>query len=248
MERIKVESVSYSYQNKYQTVEAVKEVTCTFETGKMYVITGESGSGKSTFLSLLAGLDIPKNGTITVDGEDLSRIDRDAYRREKVAVIYQAFHLFPLLTALENVMYPLEIQGVARKEARERAEEYLKEVGIDEKKFGKYPRMMSGGEQQRTAVARAMASGGRILLADEPTGALDSKSSRDLLERLKMVNDEGKATILMVTHDALSASYAKDVYILSDGMVKCRLTRGDSRKEFYDRIIDMQVSMGSDFS
>ena len=132
MERIKAESVSYSYQNKYQTVEAVKDVTCTFETGKMYVITGESGSGKSTFLSLLAGLDIPKNGTITVDGEDLSRIDRDAYRREKVAVIYQAFHLFPLLTALENVMYPLEIQGVARKEARERAKEYLREVGIDE--------------------------------------------------------------------------------------------------------------------
>ena len=131
MERIKAESVSYSYQNKYQTVEAVKDVTCTFETGKMYVITGESGSGKSTFLSLLAGLDIPKNGTITVDGEDLSRIDRDAYRREKVAVIYQAFHLFPLLTALENVMYPLEIQGVARKEARERAKEYLREVGIE---------------------------------------------------------------------------------------------------------------------
>ncbi len=166
MERIKAESVSYSYQNKYQTVEAVKEVTCTFESGKLYVITGESGSGKSTFLSLLAGLDVPGSGRITVDGEDLSRIDRDAYRREKVAVIYQAFHLFPLLTALENVMYPLEIQGITRKQAKMQAAEYLKEVGIDEKKFGKYPRMMSGGEQQRTAVARAMASGGKILLAD----------------------------------------------------------------------------------
>ena len=111
MERIKVESVSYSYQNKYQTVEAVKEVTCTFETGKMYVITGESGSGKSTFLSLLAGLDIPKNGTITVDGEDLSRIDRDAYRREKVAVIYQAFHLFPLLTSGFSSLPPAHCFG-----------------------------------------------------------------------------------------------------------------------------------------
>lgn len=220
MERIKVESVSYSYQNKYQTVEAVKEVTCTFETGKMYVITGESGSGKSTFLSLLAGLDIPKNGTITVDGEDLSRIDRDAYRREKVAVIYQAFHLFPLLTALENVMYPLEIQGVARKEARERAEEYLKEVGIDEKKFGKYPRMMSGGEQQRTAVARAMASGGRILLADEPTGNLDTENEEKIVELLISLAYDQDFTVIMVTHNRQIAERADVRLVMKDGRMQ----------------------------
>ena len=145
MERIRVESVSYSYQNKYQTVEAVKDVSCTFETGTLYAVTGESGSGKSTFLSLLAGLDCPNKGKIFVDGEDLSVIDRDAYRRNKVAVIYQAFHLFPLLTALENVRYPLEIQGMSRKEAGEQAKGYLSAVGISEEKFGKYPRMMSGG-------------------------------------------------------------------------------------------------------
>ena len=220
MERIKVESVSYSYQNKYQTVEAVKEVTCTFETGKMYVIIGESGSGKSTFLSLLAGLDIPKNGTITVDGEDLSRIDRDAYRREKVAVIYQAFHLFPLLTALENVMYPLEIQGVARKEARERAEEYLKEVGIDEKKFGKYPRMMSGGEQQRTAVARAMASGGRILLADEPTGNLDTENEEKIVELLISLAHDRDFTVIMVTHNRQIAERADVRLVMKDGRMQ----------------------------
>ena len=220
MEQIKVESVSYSYQNKYQTVEAVKEVTCTFETGKMYVITGESGSGKSTFLSLLAGLDISKNGTITVDGEDLSRIDRDAYRREKVAVIYQAFHLFPLLTALENVMYPLEIQGVARKEARERAEEYLKEVGIDEKKFEKYPRMMSGGEQQRTAVARAMASGGRILLADEPTGNLDTENEEKIVELLISLAHDRDFTVIMVTHNRQIADRADVRLVMKDGRMK----------------------------
>lgn len=217
MERIKAESVSYSYQNKYQTVEAVKDVTCTFETGKMYVITGESGSGKSTFLSLLAGLDIPKNGTITVDGEDLSRIDRDAYRREKVAVIYQAFHLFPLLTALENVMYPLEIQGVARKEARERAKEYLREVGIDEKKFGKYPRMMSGGEQQRTAVARAMASGGRIILADEPTGNLDTENEEKIVELLISLAHDRDFTVIMVTHNRQIADRADVRLVMKDG-------------------------------
>ena len=220
MERIKAESVSYSYQNKYQTVEAVKDVTCTFETGKMYVITGESGSGKSTFLSLLAGLDIPKNGTITVDGEDLSRIDRDAYRREKVAVIYQAFHLFPLLTALENVMYPLEIQGVARKEARERAKEYLREVGIDEKKFGKYPRMMSGGEQQRTAVARAMASGGRILLADEPTGNLDTENEEKIVELLISLAHDRDFTVIMVTHNRQIAERADVRLVMKDGRMQ----------------------------
>lgn len=228
MERIKVESVSYSYQNKYQTVEAVKEVTCTFETGKMYVITGESGSGKSTFLSLLAGLDIPKNGTITVDGEDLSRIDRDAYRREKVAVIYQAFHLFPLLTALENVMYPLEIQGVARKEARERAKEYLREVGIDEKKFGKYPRMMSGGEQQRTAVARAMASGGRIILADEPTGNLDTENEEKIVELLISLAHDRGFTVVMVTHNRQIADRADVRLVMKDGRMQVLSERGVS--------------------
>ena len=220
MERIKAESVSYSYQNKYQTVEAVKDVTCTFETGKMYVITGESGSGKSTFLSLLAGLDIPMSGTIIVDGEDLSRIDRDAYRREKVAVIYQAFHLFPLLTALENVMYPLEIQGVARKEARERAKEYLREVGIDEKKFGKYPRMMSGGEQQRTAVARAMASGGRIILADEPTGNLDTENEEKIVELLLSLAHDRDFTVIMVTHNRQIADRADVRLVMKDGRMK----------------------------
>ena len=228
MERIKAESVSYSYQNKYQTVEAVKDVTCTFETGKMYVITGESGSGKSTFLSLLAGLDIPKNGTITVDGEDLSRIDRDAYRREKVAVIYQAFHLFPLVTALENVMYPLEIQGVARKEARERAKEYLREVGIDEKKFGKYPRMMSGGEQQRTAVARAMASGGRIILADEPTGNLDTENEEKIVELLISLAHDRDFTVIMVTHNRQIADRADVRLVMKDGRMKVSSERGVS--------------------
>ncbi|MCF2569824.1 ABC transporter ATP-binding protein [Mediterraneibacter glycyrrhizinilyticus] len=228
MERIKAESVSYSYQNKYQTVEAVKDVTCTFETGKMYVITGESGSGKSTFLSLLAGLDIPMSGTIIVDGEDLSRIDRDAYRREKVAVIYQAFHLFPLLTALENVMYPLEIQGVARKEARERAKEYLREVGIDEKKFGKYPRMMSGGEQQRTAVARAMASGGRIILADEPTGNLDTENEEKIVELLISLAHDRGFTVVMVTHNRQIADRADVRLVMKDGRMQVLSERGVS--------------------
>lgn len=217
MERIKVESVSYSYQNKYQTVEAVKEVSCTFESGKFYVITGESGSGKSTFLSLLAGLDCPGSGQILVDGEDISRIDRDAYRREKVSVIYQAFHLFPLLTALENVMYPLEIQGMARKEAKEKAAEYLEEVGISEKLCGQYPKMMSGGEQQRTAVARAMASGGKIVLADEPTGNLDTENEEKIVELLVSLAHDRDFLVIMVTHNRRIAEQADVRLVMKDG-------------------------------
>ena len=217
MERIKAESVSYSYQNKYQTVEAVKEVSCTFETGKLYVITGESGSGKSTFLSLLAGLDCPGSGRILVDGEDLSRIDRDAYRREKVSVIYQAFHLFPLLTALENVMYPLELQGMARKEAEEKAAEYLEEVGISKKLHGQYPKMMSGGEQQRTAVARAMASGGRIVLADEPTGNLDTENEEKVVELLLSLAHDRDFLVIMVTHNKQIAEQADVRLVMKDG-------------------------------
>lgn len=217
MERIKAESVSYSYQNKYQTVEAVKEVSCTFETGKLYVITGESGSGKSTFLSLLAGLDCPGSGRILVDGEDLSRIDRDAYRREKVSVIYQAFHLFPLLTALENVMYPLELQGMARKEAKEKAAEYLEEVGISKKLHGQYPKMMSGGEQQRIAVARAMASGGRIVLADEPTGNLDTENEEKVVELLLSLAHDRDFLVIMVTHNKQIAEQADVRLVMKDG-------------------------------
>ena len=217
MERIKAESVSYSYQNKYQTVEAVKDVSCTFESGKLYAITGESGSGKSTFLSLLAGLDCPGSGRIIVDGSDISQIDRDMYRREKVSVIYQAFHLFPLLTALENVMYPLEIQGMARKDAEKRAAEYLEKAGVSRKLFRQYPKMMSGGEQQRTAVARAMASGGSILLADDPTGNLDTENEEKIVELLLSLAHDREFVVIMVTHNRQIARRADVRLVMKDG-------------------------------
>ena len=193
----------------------------------MYVITGESGSGKSTFLSLLAGLDCPKSGRITVDGEDLGGIDRDAYRREKAAVIYQAFHLFPLLTALENVMYPMEIRGMKRREAEERAKEYLDEVGIGREKMGKYPRMLSGGEQQRTAVARAMASGGRIILADEPTGNLDTENEEKIVGLLMSLAHDKDFTVIMVTHNRQIADRADVRLVMKDGrMTGCPADSG----------------------
>lgn len=219
MERIKVENVSYSYTSKYQKIEAVKEVSCTFSSGKMYAVVGESGSGKSTFLSLLAGLDKPENGKILVDGEDLSETDRDAYRRKQASVVYQAFHLFPLLTALENVMYPLELQGISGKEAKRKAMECLEEVELEEKILSQYPKMMSGGEQQRVAIARAMAAGGNILLADEPTGNLDTENEEHIVELLLYLAHQMDYVVIVVTHNPMIAAVSDVRLTMKDGRV-----------------------------
>lgn len=217
MEQIRVENISYSYQNQYQKIEAVKEVSCIFESGNLYAIIGESGSGKSTFLSLLAGLDRPDSGRVLIEGKDLAKMDRDAYRRKQASVVYQAFHLFPLLTALENVMYPLELQGISRKEAMQRAAESLKEVGLDPKIFRQYPKMMSGGEQQRVAIARAMVSEGNILLADEPTGNLDSENEEHIVQLLLKLAHEMDYVVIVVTHNPMVASAADVKMTMKDG-------------------------------
>lgn len=201
MAMIKVLNVSFSYKSKYQVVEALKNVSCTFEKGKMYAIYGESGSGKSTLLSLMAGLDEADEGSIFVDGEDILQIDRDQYRRNKVAVIYQSFHLFPLLNALENIMYPLEIKGIDKKKAKKIALEYLEEVGLPEGVATQYPKMMSGGQQQRVAIARAIANGGDIILADEPTGNLDSENEGHIVRMLKELAHEKGYLVIVVTHN-----------------------------------------------
>lgn len=200
MGMIEVRNVSFSYKSKYQVVEALKNITCNFEAGKMYAIYGESGSGKSTLLSLLAGLDVADEGNILVEGEDLSIIDRDRYRKNQVAVVYQSFHLFPLLNALENIMYPMEMKGIDKKTARKKAFQYLAEVGLSENVATQYPKMMSGGQQQRVAIARAIAGGGRIMLADEPTGNLDSENEEHIVRMLKSLAHEKGYLVIVVTH------------------------------------------------
>ena len=219
MEKIRVENVSYSYQNQYQKIQAVKEVSCSFEAGNMYAITGESGSGKSTFLSLLAGLDCPESGTILVDGDNLLEMDRDAYRRKQVSMIYQAFHLFPLLNALENVMYPLELQGLSRREARQQAAECLEEVGLGEKILKQYPKMMSGGEQQRVAIARALAKNPQLLLCDEPTGALDYHTGKSILKLLQLMSRKNGMTVVIITHNSALTAMADRVIQVKNGAV-----------------------------
>lgn len=217
MEVIKVENVNYSYKTKYQTVHAVKDVSCSFDKGLFYAIVGESGSGKTTLLSLLAGLDVADEGSILVEGEDLSKMNRDRYRRDIASVVYQSFQLFPLLTARENVMYPMEMKKVGKKEAAKRAEELLLSVGLPEKICRQFPLMMSGGEQQRVAIARALAAGGKILLADEPTGNLDTENEQHIVEILKKLAHEEEYTVIVITHNPEVAKEADGIYRMRDG-------------------------------
>ena len=219
MEFIKVENVSYSYQTKYRTVEAVKSVNCTFERGKMYAITGASGSGKSTLLSLLAGLDVPKEGTIYINGQNMDGMNRDAYRRETAAVVYQSFNLFPLLNALENVTYPMELRGIGSKEASIKALELIEKVGLNTGIQTQFPKMMSGGEQQRVAIARALASDGQILLADEPTGNLDSENERNIVQLLCEAAHTGNYAVIVITHNPDVAAAADHIYRMKDGQL-----------------------------
>ena len=214
---IEAVNVSYIYQTKYQKTKALSEVSCSFERGKVYAITGKSGSGKSTFLSLLAGLDVPTEGTLSVEGEDMRKMNRDAYRLNRASVIYQAFHLFPLLTVMENVMFPMELQHVPAKEAKARAREYLAKVDLPETLYKKMPGMISGGEQQRVAIARAIAAGGEILLADEPTGNLDSQNEKVIVELLCKLAHEDNYAVIVVTHNEAVAAAADVVYGMSDG-------------------------------
>lgn len=217
METVRVEHVNYTYRTRYQSVEALKDVSCSFEDGAMYAIVGKSGSGKSTLLSLLAGLDLPSGGSIYVEGADLKTMDRDSYRRDTASVVYQAFHLFPLLTAQENVMYPMELKGTKRKQAAKRAKELLLQVGLPETICKQFPKMMSGGEQQRVAIARALAVEGKILLADEPTGNLDSENERRIVEILYKIAHEAGYTVIVITHNEKVAEAADHRYQMEDG-------------------------------
>lgn len=217
---IEAEKVGYIYQSKYQKTKALTEVSCSFEQGKVYAITGKSGSGKSTFLSLLAGLDVPTEGTLYIDGKDIREIDRDRYRMNRASVIYQAFHLFPLLTVLENVMFPMQLQHIPKKEAKTRAQEFLAKMELPNTLYGKMPNMISGGEQQRVAIARAVASGGQILLADEPTGNLDSQNEKAIVELLCRLAHKENYVVIVVTHNEMVAEAADVVYRMLDGALE----------------------------
>ena len=217
MEILRAENLSFSYVNKYQTVNAVKHVSCGFEPGKTYAIVGRSGSGKTTLLSLLAGLEQPTEGDVFFEGKSTREMDCDAYRRDHAAVIYQSYNLFPLLTAEENVLYPMKLKKIPRKEALERAHTRLTAVGITQEEWGRFPSQLSGGQQQRVAIARALAAGNRIILADEPTGNLDISSGEQVMELLMELAHKEGCAVIVITHDLEIASQMDEIYTFRDG-------------------------------
>ena len=186
----------------------------------MYAIMGASGSGKTTLLSIIAGLRLPSSGEITVDGIPMSTADRCKLRREKISVIYQDFNLFPLLTVIENTAYPLLIRKINKTEAENTAKEKLASVGITDDMLVQLPRMLSGGEQQRVAIARSLASGSKIILADEPTGSLDSENGKNIVDILKRLAHKEDCCVIIVTHDPSVAEEADVVMKMRDGNLK----------------------------
>jgi len=215
MSNLTLTNVTYQYRTAH--APAVAEVNCDFKPGVMYAVVGPSGSGKSTLLSLLAGLDTPTDGAIAFGDTDLVTMDLDLYRRTDIAMIFQAFQLFPLMTAMENVCYPLELLGVKTADAKPRAAKLLESVGITPEQMKRFPSHLSGGEQQRVAIARSLASGARILLADEPTGNLDGANTNNVMGILKRLAHDDGYCVIVVTHDMEAADVADVIYKMRDG-------------------------------
>ena len=214
---ISLKNVSYSYKGKFQTVKAVDGVSYEFEPGKCYAIIGKSGSGKTTLLSLMAGLDLPTEGEIMVDGKSTKDWDRNQMRRDAVSVIYQNYNLFPLLTVQENIQYPLDLKKMPRRESVVLARDVWERVALPASYDNRLPSHLSGGEQQRVAIARTLAQGCKIILADEPTGNLDSTNTRNIVEILRSLAHDDGCTVIIVTHDPAVAEQADTVLQMKDG-------------------------------
>ena len=213
-----LENVTYTYKNAPRS--AVSGISYAFEEGKVYAVVGPSGSGKSTLLSLLAGLDLPTEGKVSFDGNSLAGLNLDRYRRESISMIFQAFHLFPLLTVMENVCFPMELCGMTPKDARPRAKALLEGVGITKEQMERFPSKLSGGERQRVAIARSLASNAKVILADEPTGNLDLANTQNIIDILVSLAHERGYCVIIVTHDSEVAEAADVALRMRDGELR----------------------------
>lgn len=248
---LKIEGIEKYYGNKSSLTKAINDISFEVQKGEFVAIMGASGSGKTTLLNVISTIDKVTAGHIYVGGEDITKLKGNSlnkFRREELGFIFQDFNLLDTLTAYENIALALSIQNVGVKEIEEKIRKVARELNIKDI-LNKYPYQMSGGQKQRVASARAIITDPKLILADEPTGALDSKSAKMLLERFNYLNSELSATILMVTHDAFTASYASRVIFIKDGKIFNEIRRGDnSRKEFFDKIIDVVTMLGGDLS
>ena len=246
---VSLDSVVKTFFMGENEVHALRSVSFDIPEGSFVSLMGPSGSGKTTCMNMIGCLDRPTAGAIYVDGENTAEMtekDLAFLRNRTIGFVFQQYFLLPTLTILENVMLPLRYQGLPASERKKLAAEELDKVGLSNR-LKHRPSELSGGQKQRVASARAIVTNPKLVLADEPTGALDSKSSRMLLERFDYLNQELGATILMVTHDAFTASYSSRVIFIKDGKIFNEINRGkDSRKEFFDKIIDVMTLLGGD--
>ena len=248
---LEVQNLMKFYGNKSSLTKAVNDLSFTVEKGEFTAIMGASGSGKTTLLNCISTIDRVTSGHILVEGRDITKLKGNAlmkFRREKLGFIFQDFHLLDTLNAFDNIALALQIQNEKPETIRKKVKEAAQKLDITEV-LKKYPYEMSGGQKQRVACARAMVTDPSIILADEPTGALDSHSAGMLLGSLQYMNQDLDATILMVTHDAFSASYAGRVLFMKDGKLFHELRRGrEERKEFFEEIIHVVSLLGGDLN
>lgn len=247
MSVLEVAALTKIYEGKIAT-KALDGVSFRIDEGEFVGIMGPSGSGKTTLLNVIATIDEPTSGTVTIGGQDphcMTREQTALFRRRELGFVFQHFNLLDTLTAEENIVLPLTLSGAAVPDMKAKALEMARRLGI-ESVLPKRTYEMSGGQMQRTAIARAMVHEPSLILADEPTGNLDSKASRDVMEAFASMNGTYRSTIMMVTHDALAASYCHRVIFIKDGKLYNEIYRGDNRQAFFQKIIDMMSLLGGD--
>lgn len=246
---LSVENIEKYYGNKDNITKAIDNISFNVFEGEFVGIMGPSGSGKTTLLNCISTIDNVSSGNIIINNQDINRLKSkqlDKFRQNELGFIFQDFNLLDTLTAYENIALALTIKGEKNSSIDDKIKEIAKYLEV-EKILNKYPYQMSGGQKQRVASARAIVTNPSLVLADEPTGALDSKSARLLLERFESLNKDLKTTILMVTHDSFTASYAHRILFIKDGKIFNELVRGnDTRKEFFNRIMDVITLLGGD--
>jgi len=246
---LKIEKIEKYYGSRSSLTKALDGISLEVEKGEFLAIMGASGSGKSTLLNCISTIDRVTSGHIYIGEIDITKLkgaELTKFRREELGFIFQDFNLLDTLTAYENIALALSIQNKSMKEIENKIRKVAEDLNIKEV-LKKYPYQMSGGQKQRVASARAIITNPKLVLADEPTGALDSKSSRMLLERFNYLNEAIGSTILMVTHDAFTASYANRVVFIKDGKIFHEIRKGaDNRKAFFDKIIDVVTLLGGD--
>lgn len=244
---LEVKNVSKIYEGKI-AYKALNDINLSIEEGEFVGIMGPSGSGKTTLLNLIATIDEPTTGEILMNGQNPHLLKKEKlakFRRRELGFVFQDFNLLHTLTVEENIVLPLTLDGVKVKEMKRKAATIAEKLGITEI-MNKRTYEISGGQAQRAAVARAMIHSPKLLLADEPTGNLDSKSSKDVMEMLEAINKKERATMLLVTHDPQAASYCNRVIFIRDGQFYSEIHRGDNRQAFFQKIIDTLSLLGGD--